>query len=85
MDPRMAAFESGNGMLKQGKIADAVRELKKAVKANPEYADGHFFLAAAYAASGEDAYACTELQKYVALAPGGRYAAQAKTNIANCR
>ena len=85
MDPRKAPFEKGNALLKEGKINEAVRELKKAVKADDAYADGHFFLAAAYVAKGEDAYACDELTRYLQLAPGGRYASQAKMNVANCR
>ena len=41
-------------------------------------------VAAAFAAQGEDAYACAELRRYVELAPNGRYAARARTNINIC-
>lgn len=84
-DPRAAAFKRGNDLLKAGKIDEAVRELKKAVKADDGYPDGHFFLAAAYVAQGEDTFACGELQRYITLAPNGRYAARARSSLANCQ
>ena len=82
--PHAAALQRGQALIQQGKFEDAVRELKKLVKEDDGFADGHFFLGSAYASMGEYNTACSELRRYVKMAPKGAYAAAAKASLANC-
>jgi tetratricopeptide (TPR) repeat protein len=60
-----AAFSvnSGNLLLRQGKIADALEQFQDAVASDPTYLDGHRGLADALARSGRSAEAEAERQK----------------------
>ncbi|MBP6836263.1 MAG: tetratricopeptide repeat protein [Kofleriaceae bacterium] len=58
--------------------AAAVRHLERAVELNPEYADAWFMLAEAAAGTGDPRKAAQAATKYLALAPTGAHAAQAR-------
>jgi tetratricopeptide (TPR) repeat protein len=60
-------LDSGTQLLKQGKIAEALVQLKQAVAADPNYADAHRALADALAQQGDSAGAALERQKAAAL------------------
>jgi len=60
-------LDSGTQLLKQGKLADALVQLRQAVAADPTYADAHRALADALAQQGDAAGAALERQKATAL------------------
>jgi protein O-GlcNAc transferase len=60
-------LDSGIQLLKQGKVAEALIQLKQAVAADPNYADAHRVLADALAQQGDAAGAALERQKAAAL------------------
>lgn len=83
-DDRAATIKRSQSLIKQGKVDDAVRELKRLVKEDDAFAEGHYHLGTAYAYQGEFAKACGELKRYLKMSPNGPYAANAKASLANC-
>jgi len=60
-------LDSGTQLLKQGKVAEALVQLRQAVAADPTYADAHLALADALSQQGNAADAALERQKAAAL------------------
>jgi Tfp pilus assembly protein PilF len=60
-------LDSGTQLLKQGKLADALVQLRQAVAADPNYADAHRALADALTQQADAAGAALERQKDAAL------------------
>lgn len=83
-DARSAAVQRGQTLIQQGKIDEAVRELKKLVKDDDGFSDGHYHLGSAYAYQGEFNKACAEFKRYLKMAPQGTYAPSARASLANC-
>jgi len=84
-DARYVELEKGHKMLDAWKNDDAIKQYKKIVKANDNFADGHYWYAYASALQGDTSKACTEFNRYLVLAPSGYYAKNARTQIKNCK
>lgn len=67
----------------KGEAATAV--LEELVKAEPANAEAHWALASAYRAKKKGPKACPEFRAYVASAPDGENAAEAKRHLDVCR
>jgi tetratricopeptide (TPR) repeat protein len=61
-----------------GKIPEAKTQFEAAVKADPNYADAHYWLGMATLNAGDMANAAQHFENYLKLAPNGQYAEQAK-------
>lgn len=77
-----AAYEAGRLYLEQGATGEAIDALKAAVQELPNRADVRLYLAKAYARKGMDAEAQESYQKVMELAPGSRWAEEAKAQMA---
>lgn len=66
-----------------GLSEDARERVDEAVAVDPEYADARFFRGAILSRLGDRAQARAELERYLELAPDGRYAEDARTLLAN--
>jgi tetratricopeptide (TPR) repeat protein len=62
------ASNSGNSLLRSGKVEDAIVEFRNAVSYDPDYAEAHMGLANALQRQGNSAEAAAERQKAEALA-----------------
>jgi protein O-GlcNAc transferase len=62
------ASNSGNSLLKSGKVEDAIAEFRNAVSYDPDYEEAHLGLANALDRHGEAAEAAAERQKATTLA-----------------
>jgi Flp pilus assembly protein TadD len=67
--------------LERGKKADAVEWARKAIAANPTYADAYVFLGSAAQELGQRADARAAYRKYLELAPTGKYAADVQSLV----
>ena len=62
------ASNSGNSLLKNGKVGDAIVEFRDALSYDPNYSEAHMGLANALQQQGKIAEAAAERQKAEALA-----------------
>lgn len=69
----------------QGKTTEARAEFEKAVKADPSFAEAHYWLGMSQVSEGLNAEAVKSFEKYLELAPDGQYAETAKQILASIR
>lgn len=62
----------------QGKVAEAKAQFEQAIKIDEKFADAHFWLGMALVNEGKLPEAVASFEKYLALAPAGQNAEQAK-------
>lgn len=77
----MAAYEAGRLSLEHKTPKDAVDLLRVTVQEKPDFTEAHWYLAQAYARSGMSSQALDAYRKVIALAPGSRWAEDAKAQI----
>ena len=70
-----------NTWQEMGEIADAIVQLKRAVRGMPAHADAHFNLALAYEKIGEDAQATEHWAFYLKYDPNGAWADTARARL----
>ncbi len=80
-----AVYNQGIILWNQGKIADAKVKFEEALKANPNHPESHFQLGMAQLNEGKVPEAIAAFEKYLALAPDGQFAAQAKGMLAQLK
>ena len=66
-----------------GQTEESVKNLRRAVKADPKLADAHYYLGLALKDNSQLGEAKNELQAYLRLSPEGEYAADVKQAIAD--
>ncbi len=71
-------YNQGVILWNAGKIPEAKVQFEAAVKADPNYADAHYWLGMAILNAGDMANAGEHFEHYLQLAPNGQYAEQAK-------
>ena len=71
----------GKIFINAGNMADAKAQFQKAVAADPNHADAHFYLGNAWVGEGNFGEAVKEFETYVKLAPSGPNAKQAQDAI----
>jgi tetratricopeptide (TPR) repeat protein len=77
----MARYNLGCVLEEMGEIADAIVQLKRAVRGMPAHADAHFNLALAYEKIGEDALAKEHWAFYLKYDPNGAWADTARARL----
>ncbi len=77
-----AAYEAGRLYLDQGAVKEAINVFRLAVQQAPNAPEAYLYLANAYARGGMDKDARESYQKVIELAPGSRWAEEARTQIA---
>jgi tetratricopeptide (TPR) repeat protein len=80
-----AIYNQGIILWNQGKIPEAKAKFEEAIKANPDHPESHFQLGMAQLNEGNIPGAITSFEKYLALAPTGQFAAQAKGMLAQLK
>lgn len=85
-NPAKAAADKAWAEYGQGKVDDAVHDLRAVIKQHDDYADAHYMLGVIYAQafSGEESKACKEMKRYLELAPNGPNAPMARVSVRNC-
>ncbi|MBI3607515.1 MAG: tetratricopeptide repeat protein [Nitrospirae bacterium] len=77
-----AAYEAGRLYLDQGAVKEAIEVFRLAIQQVPNAPEAHLYLAKAYAREGMDKDARESYQKVIELAPGSRWAEEARTQMA---
>lgn len=77
----LAAYEAGRLYLAQGAAQEAVEAFRVTVKFLPNVAEAYALLAKAYARAGMASEARDTYRKVIELAPGSRWAEEAKTQL----
>ena len=72
------AYNTAVALYNAGKLAEAKPHLKKAIEINPSFAETYYLLALCELNGGDLKAAKVCFQKYMALAPTGKYAAEVK-------
>lgn len=72
------------GLARSGNLDGAIREYRRIIRDNGDFADAHFALGIVYVQAGEDRKACDSFREYLKLAPNGPYAPTARASVANC-
>jgi tetratricopeptide (TPR) repeat protein len=80
-----AIYNQGIILWNQGKIPEAKAKFEEALKANPEHPESHFQLGMALLNEGNLPGAIGAFEKYLAIAPSGQFAAQAKGMLAQLK
>ncbi len=80
LDPN-AYLNMGIKAFNEGEMDKAFESFDKAVKENPELADGYYYRGLVWMNRGKKAEAKADLEKFLQLAPDHRYAADAKEFI----
>jgi Flp pilus assembly protein TadD len=80
-----AVYNQGIILWNQGKIAEAKAKFEEALKADPNHADSHYQMGMALLNEGKLPDAVGAFEKYLALAPTGQFATQAKTMVAQLK
>jgi tetratricopeptide (TPR) repeat protein len=80
-----AVYNQGIILWNQGKIPEAKVKFEEAIKANASHPEAHYQLGMALLNEGDVAGAVSAFEKYLALAPDGQYAAQAKAMLAQLK
>ena len=80
-----AVYNQGIILWNQGKIPEAKAKFEEAIQANPNHAESHFQLGMALLNEGKMPEAIAAFEKYLALAPEGQFAGQAKAMLAQLK
>ena len=80
-----ALYNQGVIAWNAGKAEEAKGSFEAAIKANPTHADSHYQLGMCFVNLGKLPEAADMFEKYLALAPDGQYAAQAKALVATLK
>jgi tetratricopeptide (TPR) repeat protein len=80
-----AIYNQGIILWNQGKIPEAKAKFEEALKANPSHPESHFQYGMALLNEGKIPEAVGAFEKYLALAPDGQYAGQAKAMLAQLK
>jgi len=75
------AYNKGVDLYNAGRLSEAKPHLKKAVEINPDFAESYYLLAICEYADGNLKAAKDNLQKYLKLAPNGKYASEVKAML----
>jgi tetratricopeptide (TPR) repeat protein len=79
------SFNQGAILWNAGKAADAQKQFERAIQLDPKMADAYYYLAVTILAQGKMAEAKKPLQDYLALAPTGAHAKDAKDMLAQIK
>ncbi|MCC7034399.1 MAG: tetratricopeptide repeat protein [Acidobacteria bacterium] len=80
-----AIYNQGIILWNQGKIAEAKAKFEETIKADAKYADAHYQMGMALLNEGKLPEAVSSFEAYLALAPDGQFAAQAKAMVAQLK
>lgn len=80
-----AHMKAAQSLLRQDKVNDAVPYLRGAVKYNPKLAEPHYSLCIIYRDRRQTAQARKECEAYLAVAPKGDFAEQARRELKSLR
>ena len=78
-------YNQGVILWNSGKFAEAKTQFEASVKADPNYADAHYWVGMATLNAGDIAAAVPSFENYLKLAPDGQYAEQAKGVVASAK
>lgn len=78
-------YNQGVILWNSGKFAEAKAQFEASVKADPNYADAHYWVGMATLNSGDIAAAVPSFENYLKLAPNGDFAEQAKGVLASAK
>jgi len=76
------SYNTAVALYNADKLSEAKPHLKKAIEINPSFAETYYLLAICEYADGDMRAAKANLQKYIELAPKGKYAAEVKEMLA---
>jgi tetratricopeptide (TPR) repeat protein len=77
------SYNTAVALYNAGKLAEARPHLKKAIEIDPSFAETYYLLAFCELNGGDMKAAKASFQKYLALAPKGKYAAEVKEYLAD--
>jgi tetratricopeptide (TPR) repeat protein len=77
------SFNRAVDLYNAGDLSGAKPHLKKAIEIDPKFPDSYYLIAICEFADGNLAAAKTNLQKYLELAPNGKYAKDVKDYLAD--
>jgi tetratricopeptide (TPR) repeat protein len=79
------SYNTAVGLFNSGNLAAAKPHLKRAIEINPEFAETYYLMGYCELSDGDFKAAKASFQKYLQLAPNGKYAAEVKENLAELK
>jgi lipoprotein NlpI len=77
------AYNRGVDLFNAGKTSEAKPHLRRAIEIDPKFAESYYLLGLCEIGDGDLAAGKTNFQKYLELAPNGKYASEIKEMLAD--